>query len=124
VTQIDTSGLVTGVVVGAVTIAATQGSISGSTTLAVTAAFLTSIAVTPAIPAVPVGVTQQFIATGTYSDGTIFGITTRVNWTSSNTALATVNASGLAIAVSAGTAAIIATQGLTTGSTFLTATPG
>jgi hypothetical protein len=38
--------------------------------------------------------------------------------------LATVDTSGLATAVSAGTAAIIATQGLITGSTFLAVTSG
>jgi hypothetical protein len=38
--------------------------------------------------------------------------------------LAMVNANGLSLAVSAGTAAIIATQGPTQGTTFLTITPG
>jgi hypothetical protein len=44
----------------------------------VTPAILSSIAVTPANPSVPEGITQQFAATGTYSDGTSFDITTQV----------------------------------------------
>jgi hypothetical protein len=132
--QIDTSGLATAVTAGAVTITATQGSISGSTILTVTAATLSSIAVTPALPSIPVGFTQQFIATGTYSDGTIFDITRRVTWSSPNTTTVnvngvattvssvTVNVYGVATPISAGTAAIIATQGIITGSTFLAVT--
>jgi hypothetical protein len=81
-----------------------------------------------------VGFTQQFIATGTYSDGTIFDITRRVTWSSPNTTTVnvngvattvssvTVNVYGVATPISAGTAAIIATQGIITGSTFLAVT--
>ena len=63
---------------------------------------LTSIAVTPANPTIVTGATQQFTATGTYSDSSTQNITSQVSWNSSTPAVATINASGLASGVSAG----------------------
>src|SRR5581483_11982471 len=68
VATITAAGLATGVGTGTSTISATLGGISGSTVLTVTAAALQSIAVTPANPTIAKGLTQQFTATGTYSD--------------------------------------------------------
>ena len=56
---------------------------------------LTSIAVTPANPTIQTGATQQFTATGTYSDNTTQNITSQVTW-ASNTSAATINSAGLA----------------------------
>ncbi len=84
---------------------------------------LQSIAVTPANPTILAGGTQQFTATGTYSDGSTQNLTTQATWTSSNTAVATVNAAGLATGASAGTATITATLGAVGGSTTLTVSP-
>ena len=81
---------------------------------------LTSIAVTPANPTVLTGATQQFTATGTYSDGSTQNITSQVSWNSSTSAVATINASGLASGVSAGSTTISATQSGVTGLTTLT----
>ena len=83
---------------------------------------LSSISVSPANPSVPGGNTQQFAASGTYSDGTSHDITTQVTWNSSNTLVATVNSSGLATAVAVGTSSITATSGSISGSTTLTVT--
>ena len=44
---------------------------------------LVSIAVTPANATNLVGATQQFTATGTYSDGSTQNITSQATWTSS-----------------------------------------
>ena len=49
----------------------------GSTVLTVTAATLQSIAVTPANPSIAKGLTQQFTATGTYSDSSTQNLTAR-----------------------------------------------
>jgi hypothetical protein len=86
-------------------------------------AALSSIAVTPANPTVPAGTTQQFTATGTYSDGSTQTLTSQVTWSSSNTAVASINASGLATAVAGGTSTIKATQGSVSGTTVLTVQP-
>src|SRR4029450_5897219 len=63
---------------------------------------LSSIVVTPANPTVTVGTTQQFTATGTYSDGSTQNLTSQATWASSSPAVATVTAAGLATAVGAG----------------------
>ena len=81
---------------------------------------LSSIALTPANPAIAPGATQQFTATGTYSDNSTQNLTTQVTWTSLNTAVATVSAGGLATGVSAGTTTISATLSSVSGSTGLT----
>ena len=81
---------------------------------------LQSIAVIPAGPSLAAGLTQQFVATGTFSNSTSVALSAGVTWTSSNTAVATVNASGLAVAVAAGTATITAMSGALFGSTALT----
>jgi uncharacterized protein YjdB len=120
---VNSNALTTAVAAGTATITATSGTISGSTTLTVTSATLSSISVTPANPSIPSGITQQFTATGNYSDGTSHNITTQVTWSSSNTAVAPVNSSGLATAFSAGTATITAASGSISGSTTLTVTP-
>ena len=62
---------------------------------------LNSIAVTPANPTIQAGGTQQFTATGTYSDGSTQNITSQVTWASATTTVATINASGLASGVAA-----------------------
>jgi len=78
---------------------------------------LTSIAVTPTTATIPsAGQTAQFTATGTYTNAKNNknyqeNLTTQVVWTSSNTAVATINSSGLCTAVSMGTATITATGG-------------
>src|SRR5262245_16948249 len=56
---------------------------------------LLSLAVTPANPALELGETLQFTATGTYSNGTTTDLTALANWTSSNAAAGDVsNAAG------------------------------
>ncbi len=87
---------------------------------------LTAITVTPATPAIALGTTQptqQFAATGTYSDGSTKVLTSTANWVSSNPAVATVNTTGLATGMTAGTTTITATSGTIVGSTVLTVNP-
>jgi len=88
------------------------------------AATLTSIAVTPANPSISVGATQQFTATGTYSDNSTQNLTSQVAWVSATPTVATINAAGLATGVSAGTSSISATLTGISGSTVLTVQPG
>ena len=61
-------GLASAVAEGTTVISATSGTIVGMTTLTVSAATLVSIAVTPAVVSIAKGATQNFVATGTYSD--------------------------------------------------------
>ena len=120
VATIGTGGLATGVSVGTAGVTATLGSVSGTTTLTVAAPTLQSIAVTSASPTIWKGATQQFAATGTYSDSSKRDVTGQVTWASSSTTVATISAGGLATGVSAGTTAITATLGSVSGTTTLT----
>ena len=52
---------------------------------------LTSIAVTPANPSIPDATTLQFMATGTFTDGSTEDLTDSVVWSSSNTTQATIS---------------------------------
>ena len=120
-------GVATPVAPGTTTIRATLGTVSGSTVFTVTAATLNSISVTPANPSIAKGTTQQFTATGNYSDGSTFDLTQTATWASSMTSVATIsNAAGTkgkASAAGVGTTSISATFGGKTGSTILTVTP-
>ena len=122
VATINTTGLATAVGVGSTTIKATSGAISGSTSLTVTAATLASIAVTPANPSIAKGSTQQFTATGTFSDGSTQNLSSTATWNSSAATVATINTTGLATAVGVGSTTIQATSGAISGSTSLTVT--
>ena len=85
---------------------------------------LASITVTPANAAIALGSQQQFVATGTYHNGSTENLTTTVTWSSSVAGVATISnvarSQGLASAVGQGSATITATTGRITGSTGLT----
>src|ERR1700686_2458076 len=99
---------------------------AGSITITAPAVTLVSIAITPANPSVTIGGTQQFTATGTYSDNSTQILTSTATWTSSATKFATVSntspTQGLSTAVSLGVTTITATVGLIQGSTNLAVT--
>src|SRR5580700_7075592 len=114
---------------GATTITATSGLISGTAVLTVTPAVLVSIAVSPVAASIAQGQTQQFAATGTYSNLSTANLTSSVTWSSSVTSTATVSntagSQGLATATASGLGAttITATSGLISGTGVLTMTP-
>jgi hypothetical protein len=60
---------------------------------------------------------------GIFSDGSSQNLTSAVTWTSTNTAAATINGTGLATGVAAGSTTIQATAGSISGSTGLTVAP-
>jgi 6-phosphogluconolactonase (cycloisomerase 2 family) len=121
-------GLTTAAATGVTTISAAADGLTGTATLTVTAASLVSIAVTPANPSIPKGLTQTFIATGTFSDGTTQNLTATAVWNSATPAVATITnapqAAGVATGVTAGTSVITATQGaIVSAPTMLTVNP-
>ena len=89
---ITSRGLATGKSAGTTTISAALSGVAGSTTLTVQAASatLSSIEVTPVGQAIQTGATQQFTATGTYSDDSTQNLTSQVTWASTSTAVATI----------------------------------
>jgi uncharacterized protein YjdB len=126
IATVTNQGIASSVALGSTTVTATSGTISGSTTLTISPAVLVSIAVTPAIPTIPLGTTLQFTATGTYTNNSTQNITDTVQWSSDTPAVATIgNAAptqGLASSTGEGTANITATTGSISGSTTLTVT--
>lgn len=119
-----TRGLSSGLGVGTATISASLMGKMGTATLTVTMATLTAIAVTPASPAIFKDISEQFTATGTYSDGSTQNLTTLVTWASSDALVATISnamgSQGLATAIGAGSASITASLGGKSGSATLT----
>jgi hypothetical protein len=106
---ITTGGLATLVSSGTTTISAALAGVTGGTTLTVQVPpTLASIAMTPVNPTILVGTTQQFTATGTYSDGSTKNLSSLATWTSSKTNVATIKTNGLATALSAGATIISA----------------
>lgn len=81
---------------------------------------LSSVTVSSTGSAVVVGMTLQFKAEGKYSDGSIKDMTSSVTWSSSDTNIATVSASGLVTGVAAGNATIKATSGTMSNQSALT----
>ena len=109
-------GLATTLATGTTVITASlDGVTSTDDTLTVTPAALTSIALTPPNPSIAKGLTQQFIATGTYTDGTTADLSTQVTWASATTSVATISnttgSQGLALALATGTTVITASLG-------------
>jgi hypothetical protein len=113
-------GLVRGRTRGDATITARFNStFFASTRVTVGAPRLVSLVVTPDNPIVPLGATQQFTATGTFTDASTQNITAQVTWTSSMTGVATISATGLATTAGTGTTTITATQGTVSGAVQL-----
>ena len=116
-------GLVESFGVGSATITATVpgGTISGSVSLTVSSATLVSLAVTPTSTTVAAGTTQQYVATGTYSDNSTQNLSSGVTWVSDTPSVATISntpaSNGLASAVSIGVANISASLGAITSAT-------
>ena len=125
VATISTSGLATTLAVGTTNITATVGNVASPVdTLMVTPATLTSIALTPVNPSVAKGLTEQFTATGTYTDNSTEVLTSGVAWASATPSVATINTSGLASTLAVGMTNITATVGnVTSPVDTLTVTP-
>jgi len=122
IASVSNGGMANGSAPGKVTITAQSGNLESTATLTVSSAALnlSSIAVTPAASSMPLHTTQQFTATGNYSDGSSADLTALVTWNSSSTGVATVSALGLVTGVAAGPTTISASLGGVSGSTSLT----
>ncbi|MBC8217464.1 MAG: Ig-like domain-containing protein [Planctomycetes bacterium] len=85
---------------------------------------LTTIEVSPISATIEEGQTQQFTAIGSFDDGSTADLASTATWASSNTDVATVDASGLATGILAGTTSITATQdGIPSDAAALDVTP-
>jgi uncharacterized protein YjdB len=121
VATVSSSGLVTAVALGTATITATSEGKSGTSAITVYVP-VASVTVAPPTTTVLVTQTKQFAATTKDAQGkTLTG--RLVTWGSSNTNVATVDATGLATAKAVGTATITATSEGKSGTATLTVNP-
>jgi hypothetical protein len=82
---------------------------------------LTAIAIAPSTGTLPLGISQRFVATGTYADGHSADVSDAVTWSSSAPAVADIGAAtGLADALTLGTTTITATSGTVSATRTLT----
>ena len=124
---VSTSGLVSGVAPGNVMISATSSedpSVVAAASIEITNP-ITAISVSPNSSTISQNATQAFTAMATRADNTMEDVTSSVTWESSNTSVATINASGLATGVGPGSTMIRATDAATsvTNAVTLTVTP-
>jgi len=116
----STEGLATGIATGNATITALFAGLAGQASLTVTNATLTSITIVPAMPDITLDGSQQFTATGNFSDGSTEQLTDQVTWTSSDASVATMSPDGLASPAGTGTTTITATMNGVKGTATLT----
>ena len=123
----SSKGKLTSVAVGTTTIQASLAGVSQTTQINVNAAILQSITISSTNPSISAGLTTNFTATGTYSDGSTKLITNQVTWSSGTPNVATIsNASGsygLATTLKQGSTIIKAILGNISQTTTLTVTP-
>lgn len=128
VATINQNGLATAVGNGTTEVLAEFNGITATSTITVSITSTTgSGSGTPYINITPgsatetfIGETTQFEATGNLTGGASQNLTSQVTWISSNAQVATINSSGLATAVGAGTTTIIAQSGGTNATASLT----
>ena len=119
IVSINSAGMASTKATGNTTITATSGALSGTGSLTVSPAALVSINLGSSPPSIPLGNSQQLSAKGTYTDGSTQDLTTSVHWVSSSPGIVAINATGLAIAKSVGTAGVSATSSSITGTQSL-----
>jgi len=126
VATISVIGLATGVAVGTTNITASMSGVTSNTvSLEVVNITLTKIEISPAIMPndLPLGLSQQFTAMGTFDNTRSYDITEFVTWSSSDDAIAMIDSSGLVTSVAASATPAIITasaSGETSNSVSLT----
>ena len=113
-----TQGLALAAAPGETSIFASLGTVaSPAASLTVSNANLVSISVTPAGTTVPLATPQQFVANGSFDDGTQQNVSGTVKWTSSSPAVARVNSIGVVTGAGLGGTTITASLGSVSGAT-------
>lgn len=103
-------GALTGIATGTTNLTATYDGLTGSAAIAVVAPELATITLR-SVSRLPLGVTQQLVVIGTFSDGSTGEVTTLATWASSDPTRVEIGDSGIVRAVALGTATITASIG-------------
>ncbi len=119
-------GILTAISAGSLNVQASYVGVTGTKAITISALTVSAVSVSPSTKSIAYGTTTQFTATATYSDGTTGDVTNSAVWSSSNTSVAGVNTStsagGLSQGITAGSSTITATTGGKSGSAALTVT--
>ena len=122
VASIDSAGTATAGSQGSTQINATYQTSSGAASLAVNAATVQSIHVTPSSASLAKGTSLQLAASAILSDGSSQDVTNSVTWSSNLTSVCTVTASAFTTAAGVGTCNVTATSGAISGGASLSVT--
>jgi len=120
IASLSSTGLLTSVAIGTVVLSASNSEFEGL--LNATMIDLSSISISPPSSTLAKSTSQQFIATGIYSDDTSQDLSSLVNWVTGDNDLATTSNTGLLRAVSDGATTITASLNSTSGSANVTVT--
>ena len=93
---------------GSYTVSATAAGTPGAASFSLTNYAVVSIAVSPGNPSLAVGVSGQFTAVGTFTDGLTHDITDGVAWASGTPSAATIGGTGVVTGLAVGTSQITA----------------
>lgn len=118
-----TQGNATALGEGMGTVSATLMGVTGNASFNVLPPSLTGITVTPMVLSLPKGRSQQYVATGTYSDASMQNVTLVATWSSTTPAAATVSSAGVALAVNVGSTNLEASIGAVSASVPLDVIP-
>jgi Bacterial Ig-like domain (group 2)/Kelch motif len=83
---------------------------------------MTSVSVSPAALNVAKGITSQFVATASYTDGSKADISASVTWSIGNSNVGSITSTGSVSAIELGATSVVATYGSLNGSTSYTVT--
>lgn len=123
IASVSASGMVSAVSVGTATISAASGSVQGNAMVQVAPPITTSIEIIPSAIGIPIGTTRQIQALAHLSDGSSRDITNSAAWSSSPQEVIGVSETGMAVAMSTGTALVTASDGAVSGTGTFTVTP-
>lgn len=121
IAKISTTGILTARNEGSASLHVVIGGKSADAPVAVAKAPVASVSVSPSAPSVAIASTVQFTASTRDASGNALSGRT-ISWSSSNTAVATISAAGVAGGVAAGTVTITATSEGVSGQATLTVT--
>jgi hypothetical protein len=119
VATVSSAGIVSAVGAGSTTIEVDYGAFNKIISTQITSNTIDSIQVSPIVGSKARGGEQQFFVTANLSDGSSLDITASATWDTGNSAIISINNSGLGSLVSAGATSVVATyQGQTSSVNF------
>ncbi len=108
VLSVDDKGKATAIEAGDATVTATVQGVTGQTTISAVALTVSQIQIIPATVQLAIGTTTKLTAIATFADQSTQDVSSQVGWLSSNTAVATVDSTGLVTGVAAGSTTLSA----------------